>query len=250
MTDEGTGAAAGPAGRATTSADDVTAASLARIEAEITRLSGRFDTRDRLELVAGLILAMAAVIAAWSAYQNARWGGHQAAATSMAATLRTTAAQATSIAAAELDVDVQSFVAWLGAAASGDTVTADAFRERMRDPFKPVFDQWLLTAAPGEIPPGTPMDAPDYDAMASEGTALAVRANELADEEIAKAANANQTGDNFVLVTVIMAMVLFFAGIATRFGDRRVRRGLVALAGVLLVGGSLFMLSLPVSFAV
>lgn len=250
VTDEGTPTPAGSAGHGLTRADDPASASLARIEGEIARLSGRFDTRDRLELVAGLILAVAAVIAAWSAYQNARWGGHQAAATSMAATLRTTAAQATSIAAAELDVDVQSFMAWLGAAAAGDTVAAEAFHQRMREPFKPVFDQWLLTAAPGAIPPGTPMDSPDYDAMASEGTALAVRANDLADEEIAKAAQANQTGDNFVLVTVIMAMVLFFAGIATRFGDRRVRRGLVGLAGVLLVGGTLFMLTQPVSFAV
>lgn len=245
MTDEGSqpGAGASAAGRDTE-------ATLARIEAEVSRLSGRFDTRDRLELIAGLILAVAAVIAAWSAYQNARWGGHQAAATSMAATLRTSAAQATSIAAAELDVDVQSFIAWLGAASAGDDAAAQAYRDRMRDAFKPVFDQWLLSAPPGEIPAGSPIDTPAYDAMASAGADLAVQANDLADQEIAKAAEANQTGDNFVLVTVIMAMVLFFAGIATRFGDRRVRRGLVALAGVLLVGGTLFMLSLPVSFSV
>lgn len=259
MTDEGTRPDEGPAdtARAVTrpgneadpGAGD-TAAALARIEAEVSRLSGRFDTRDRLELIAGLILALAAVLAAWSAYQNARWGGHQAAATSMAATLRTSAAQATSIAAAELDVDVQSFIAWLGAASAGDPASAQAFRDRMRDPFKVVFDRWLLTAPPGVIPPGTPIDTDAYDEMASEGARLAVQANDLADLEIAKAAQANQTGDNFVLVTVIMAMVLFFAGIATRFGDRRVRRGLVAMAGVLLVGGTLFMLSLPVSFAV
>ncbi|MFN8619783.1 MAG: hypothetical protein U0869_11645 [Chloroflexota bacterium] len=233
-----------------TGAEGTDPAAIGRIERQVQELNRRFDTRDRLEIVAGLILALAAVVAAWSAYQNARWGGHQAAATSAAATLRTSAAQATSIAAAELDLDTQMFVAWLGAAASGDATTATAYADRMRTEFRPVFDAWLFTAAPGTIPAGSPIDTPAYDEQASGAVLTARQANHLADLEIAKAAEANQTGDNFVLVTVIMSMVLFCAGIATRFGHRRVRRGLVALAGLLLVGGTLFMLSLPVSFAI
>lgn len=225
-------------------------AAIGRIERDVQELSGRFDQRDRLEMLAGLLLALAAVIAAWSAYQNARWGGHQAAATSAAATLRTSGAQATSIAAAQLDLDQQMFVGWLGAQASGNPATAQAFADRMRTEFRGVFDQWLLTAAPGSIPPGSPIDTPAYDETASSAVKTATQANHLADLEIAKAAEANQIGDDFVLVTVIMSLVLFFAGIATRFGDRRVRRGLVALAGVLLAGGTLFMISLPQSFSI
>ena len=78
--------------------------------------------------------------------------------------------------------------------------------------------------------------------MASAGADLAVQANDLADQEITKAAEANQTGDNFVLVAVIMATVLFFAGMGTRFGARRLRRAMVAWAGALLV--TLFVLAI------
>lgn len=223
---------------------------IGRIERDVQELSGRFDTRDALEIIAGLILAFAAVVAAWSAYQNVRWNGAQAAAMSEAATLRTAAAQATSIAASQLDLDHQLFAGWLGAEASGDMTTAQAYADRMRPEFRAVFDAWLSGSVPGAIPAGSPIDTPAYDDMASSVVQVARDANALADEEIARAARANQTGANFVLVTVITSMVLFFAGISTRFAHQRVRRTLVALATLLLIGGTVFMLSLPQGFAI
>jgi hypothetical protein len=256
MTDTATGPVADAndkAGSAASAADpaltDGEAVVVGRIERDVQELSGRFDTRDSLEIIAGLILAFAAVVAAWSAYQNVRWNGAQAAAMSQAATLRTAAAQATSIAASQLDLDHQMFVGWLGAEASGDT-TAQAFADRMRPEFRAVFDTWLSGSVPGAIPAGSPIDTPAYDEMASSVVQVAHDANALADEAIARAARANQTGANFVLVTVITSMVLFVAGISTRFADQRVRRTLVALATLMLIGGTAFMLSLPQSFSV
>jgi hypothetical protein len=225
-------------------------AAIARLEGRIDELARSFDKRDALELVAAILLAIASVIAAWSAYQNARWGGEQAKATAASAALRTSAAQATSIAAAQMELDAQVFLAWLDHAAAGGTDAATVFADRMRPEFRTVFDAWLATAPPGQIPPGTPMDLPAYDETAVTADETAVQANELAAVATAKAGAANQTGDNFVLVAVIMATVLFFAGMGTRFGERRVRRVLVAWASVLLVGGVLFMLTQPVSFGI
>lgn len=223
---------------------------IARLEQRMDGLAERLDKRDLLELAAAVLLAVASVVAAWSAYQNARWGGEQAKATAQAAALRTSGAQATSIAAAQMDLDAQVFLAWLDHALANGTDAATPFADRMRPEFRPVFDAWLATVPPGEIPPGTPMDTPAYDATAVTADELAVQANHLADEATARAARANQTGDNFVLVAVIMATVLFFAGIGTRFGQRSLRRGMVAWAAVLFVGGLLFMFTQPVSFGI
>ena len=235
------GTAAAPADH-----DDV----ISRVERRLDELAQRFDRRDWVELAAAVLLAMASVIAAWSAYQNARWGGEQAKATAQSATLRTSAAQATSIAAAQMQEDQQVFLAWLGRAADGDAAAEALFADRMRPEFRPVFDRWLLTAPVGTIPSGTPMTTTAYDTDAVTADELAVRANQLAGEATIRAAHANQTGDNHVLTAVIMASVLFFAGIGTRFSDRRLRLGMLGWGTLLFVGGVTFMLTQPVSFGI
>ena len=48
---------------------------------------------------------------------------------------------------------------------------------------------------------------------------------------------ANENGDNFELATTVLTAVLFFAGIAAVLDDRRIAWSLLAVAGVLLVGG-------------
>ncbi len=79
----------------------------------------------------------------------------------------------------------------------------------------------------GRDPPGTPFDLPQYQPAAETGAnALNEEANALADE----AREANQTGDNFVLVAVIMASVLFFAGVGTKLKGRAVRLGMLPAA--------------------
>lgn len=242
--------ASGPARTGTDAPISSTDAAIERVGSRIDALDRSLDKRDSLELIAAILLAIASVIAAWSAYQNARWGGEQAKATAASAALRTSAAQATSIAAAQMELDAQVFLAWLDHAASGGVESAGLFADRMRPEFRAVFDAWLTTVPPGEIPPGTPMDTEAYDTTAVTADEIAVQANDLAAAATAKAADANQTGDNFVLVAVIMATVLFFAGMGTRFGARRLRRAMVAWAGALLVMGLLFMFTQPISFGV
>ncbi len=109
-------------------------AAIARLEARVDELARSFDKRDALELVAAILLAIASVVAAWSAYQNARWGGEQAKATAQSAALRTSGAQATSIAAAQMELDAQLFVAWLDHA-SADDRAAPATPQAAMPPF-------------------------------------------------------------------------------------------------------------------
>jgi hypothetical protein len=202
----------------------------------------RFNRTDWIELAAAVILALATIVAAWSAYQATRWGGEQAKASRNALEARADASQLTTIYTAEIQVDVQLWTTWLQQAADENDRGMAFFEERFRDEFRPAFDAWLALKPEGEAPPGTPFDMEEY---APESRAQAEQ--RLADSEAAAdaSAEANQTGDNFVLTAVIMASVLFFAGVGTKLKGRAVRLLMLVFAALLFLGGVAFMLSLP-----
>lgn len=203
---------------------------------------------DRLELIAAIVLALATVVATWSAYQATRWSGKQANDYSLAAARRTDAAQETSLFAAEALIDVQIWLSWVQLRGSGeDAETAAFLQERFRDEFKPAFDAWLAQVAPGKIPPGTPFDMEEYESATAQDI---LRLHEEAEALFEEGRQADRIADNFVLNAVIMAGVLFFAGVGTRFRERRIRRAMLGLAIALLVGGVAFMSSMPQSVAV
>lgn len=58
----------------------------------------------------------------------------------------------------------------------------------------------------------------------------------------------NQVSDNFILITVLFASVLFLSGIQSKIMDWRVRGGILMVAIGIFVLGFAILLSLPVSF--
>ncbi len=202
----------------------------------------RFNRTDWIELAAAVLLAIATVTAAWSAYQATRWGGVQANAYSAAAAKRTEATQQNSLYAAQVQIDVMLWISYLEHRQAGDTVGADFLQERFRKEFVPAFDAWRAQVPDGEIPPGTPFTLAEYEPAAER---QAKDLNAEADVLAAQARDANQTGDNFVLVAVIMASVLFFAGVGTKLKGRGTRLMMLIFAVLLFMGGLAFMLSMP-----
>ena len=92
---------------------------------------------------------------------------------------------------------------------------------------------------PVVIPTGTPLDLPSY--VVPEQVAAdrdAVRAEEL----LAEADVASSNSTRFVLVAVLLALVLFFASIATKFARPKIQVALTVVSLVILVVGILRML--------
>lgn len=220
----------------------------------------RFGRTDWIELAAAILLALATIVAAWSAYQATRWGGVQANAFSAASATRTEAAQATSLGGSLVQIDVQLWSLWLNVLNQqyqqvDEPTLADAeelvgspivsfISERFRGEFVPAHAAWLaLEPPPGRVLPlGTPFDMDEYIVA---DLVLADELNAAADASAAEARDANQTGDNFVLVAVIMASVLFFAGVGTKFKGRGVRLMMLLLGVLAFLAGVTFMLSMP-----
>lgn len=115
--------------------------------------------------------------------------------------------------------------------------------ERFRDEFRPAVQAWLATrplANPDA--PRTPFAMPEYHLEAHDRS---VNLEQRAENLVALARTANQNGDNYVLVTIMFAIVLLFAGISTSLDNPRAQQALVAGAAIVLLTGAVIVATFP-----
>jgi hypothetical protein len=204
------------------------------------RLDGRLGLSSKrweqiIETMGALILSLAALLTSWSGYQASRWNGVMATSFSQAGALRVESTRASALAGRQTQIDLQLFGSWLEAYAGGNQQLADFYRERFRDEFQPAFEVWLasqpLTNADA-LP--SPFEQPEYQLVA---TAEAQRLEAEASAAFERGTQANQTGDDYVFNAVLLALALFFAGIANRFAGIAVKSALLGMALLLLLIG-------------
>ena len=198
-----------------------------------------------VEVLAATILALATIASAWSAYQATRWGGVQAEAYAEAGAARAESIRMSDLADAHLTIDVEYFAIWLDEAAKGgDGQVVALIRRAFRPEFEPAFEAWLATdPLVNQDGPATPFEMDEYLRAASH-QAEELRTEAEAAAEVA--VDANQTGDNYVLTTVLFASVLFFAGISSKFSGHWVRIALVIVGFLAFLAGSLILGTFPV----
>ena len=125
---------------------------------------------DPSEVIATVLLALAAVATAWSGYQATRWNGEQTKAASPYERDPDRRRAAQGLAEAQKEVDVATFIQWVDAYAHRETELTTFYERRFRAEFKPAFDAWLATR-PLTNPnaPLTPFVMPQYRLAAEEG---------------------------------------------------------------------------------
>ena len=74
-----------------------------------------FQTSDRVELVSTIVLAVAVIFTAWSAFQSAKWGGIQSIRFSEAGAARTESVRLSTLAGQQAQIDATLFVDWITA---------------------------------------------------------------------------------------------------------------------------------------
>lgn len=231
--------------------DDLEVAEARRAEA--LRLDRRF------ELTEAVLLSLAAVLAAWAGFQAARWSGQQSDAYNDAGAARVEAVRASTLADQERTVDVVLFTQWLAALdaegafdvppVAGEvyepdpTVLSGFLYERFRDEFTPAVHAWVATQ-PRLDPnaPPTPFSMPEYSIAAD---AQADELERRADAFTAAGRQANERSDRYVLMTIMFATVLFFAGISSKLDTARARGFLIAAGATMLVISTAVVLTFP-----
>jgi hypothetical protein len=208
-----------------------------------------FGSRDRrIELVATILLAAAALAAAWSTFQSGRWRGVQASNTGKSTAARVQSSQASGRAGQLTQIDIATFIQWVNATARGDEKLAAFYRRRFRPEFRPAFAAWLATRPlENAKAPATPFAMPRYR------TAEGERAQQLeatADLRQAAAGRANRNADDYLLAVVLFASALFFAGISTKLHSPRQREVLLGLGGLIFLAALIWVATIPVNFSV
>jgi hypothetical protein len=201
-----------------------------------------------LELLATILLAVAAVATAWSSYQSARWSGVQAIDFSRANAARVESTRAATEAGQQTQVDVLTFTQWVNAYAAGESRLADFYRRRFRSEFKPAVNAWIGTH-PLKNPkaPATPFSMPQYKLKAKAESETLLAEAELS---TAEARQSNQRSDNYVLAVVMFAASLFFAGISTKLSMPKQRVALLILGYLLFAGTAIWLATFPVTISV
>jgi hypothetical protein len=216
---------------------------------------------DRIELIATIILAIATILTAWSAFQAGKWGGTQAINFSEAGVARTESTRADTRAGQLSQIDVAMYIDWAtaisdelqtGAITLSDTSayaptdgTVSGFLyKRFRVEFLPAVDAWLATDPINNADaPKTPFEMDEY-VVADH--ILAEELSAEADLKGGDARDANQNGDNYVLTMVLFASVLFFAGVSSKLAANRNRLIALGFGIFLLLSGIIILASLPV----
>jgi hypothetical protein len=203
-------------------------------------------TRERrFQIVATLLLALAALATAWSGYQASLWDGIQSSEYTQASALRTRASQRLTEANQFRLGDLGVFENYIDATIDGDAELADFYRVRFRDEFVPAYEAWIaLDPLTNPDAPPTPLGMPEYQLAADqEAEELTARA----DATFSAGEDANTWSDAYTASTLFFAAALFFAAISERFSYQRARIALLGLAALGLVAGAGLVVSQPVT---
>jgi hypothetical protein len=219
---------------------------------------------DRIELVATIALAIAAILTAWSVFQGGKWSGVESFQLADANGARTASVRSGNTANEQALADITMFDNWLLALQEDfDTgfiqrddplkvhpeAISSFFYRHMRDEFKPAIEAWVATdpfqSIGVEESSLLPYEMDEYQLAANQE---AIRLDSVADGHVEDAHESNDTGDAYIFTAVLYATVLFFAGVSGKMGDRRNRQILLTLGVLVLLGTSMFLLTLPIEF--
>ena len=208
-----------------------------------------WERRQRLlDSWTAIILALAAVATAWATFQAGEWAGAQSDAQSVSAIQRSDANRAASDATTEEILNSQMWLSWLNAVGNGQKERATFLSKRFSPELAKAQKAWLSSARadgqgkPAAIPPGTPFDLPTYIVPSRvQAEALAAKA----EASLAEADQASENASRFVQLAVLLAMVLFFASVATKFGAPKTQVLLILLSVLILGYCILRMVLLP-----
>ena len=165
--------------------------------------------------ISAMLLALATICTAWSAYQAARWSGLQARYVGESFSAQLEISRLTNISSRKITIDVDLFVNYLNALNEKNQQFAEFLRQKFRPELQKATEAWLaMNPLQNPNAPASPFDLEIYS-LPEERQIQAL--NKTAAESLTGSRQARQTGDNYILLTVLFASVLFFAGVGSKY---------------------------------
>ncbi|MFV0373413.1 hypothetical protein [Microbacterium sp.] len=191
------------------------------------------------DIVTVFLLSITAVLTAWCGFESSKWGGEMSIAFSQASSARVQAAAAAGEARDARQFDLQIYTQWVVATADEREQLAAYVEDRFPERLKVAFDAW--------VDGGMAEDSPlVVDAYVAPGDAEAADLTARADGKFQEALENNQRGDNYSLLTVMFALVLFLGAMSQRDITRWVSRTLLGLGVVVALVGIGLLTTFPI----
>jgi len=202
------------------------------------------DHRSRwIEIAEAVVLAIVAVATAWSGYEAAKWDALSAQDYNLASRTTVLSEEKATLAGQDRLYDITTFDAWVAAKVAGKDKLAEFHERRFRPEYATAFAAWwkLDPVNNPSAPPGPIFMAEYTDANAEESARLAGEAKGYYE----KGVSTRDIGDKYVKVTVFLATVLLLTALSQRFEILGPRVAVVAVAFVLLVMSTYWILTFP-----
>ncbi len=186
-----------------------------------------------LSIIEAVLLAVVALLAAYTGYASAKWSTESSVRLATASAARTEANRAALDAQDTKNFDSTTFNAWFTSYVAGNTQAEAVAERRFRPAFKVAFDAWMATdpLTNASAPPG-PTYMPQYK---QPELAVAAALDAKASTQYAAGVQAGANSDNYVRDTIYLATILFLIGISGHFRFFRIRLALVVLGGLMLI---------------
>jgi hypothetical protein len=181
----------------------------------------------RVQAVLAIILSMATLTSTWCGYQAARWSSLQSSLQSSADTAERKAAENTLVGLQIRTQDEIMLLEYWRALRGRDQATASMIDLRMRPELKAATDAAIREGIFNNPAVKGPMQRPEYR-LEVETIAEARRSD--AAKWSAEGGVAGRISNNYVLLTLTLASVLFLGGISNTFSRPRVRKSLGIIA--------------------
>jgi len=202
----------------------------------------RFDRW--IEFISAVLLALATVGTAWCGYQAARWGGEQTTHFFEAMSAGLGSAQLANQANQLNALNINLFVEWSAASSQGNQELADFLYERFPPELKTAMDAWLATnPLVNPDAPASPFAMPQYAPQELEESN---RFSRMADGFFEQASEENEISDQYVLLTVMFASVLFFAGVSGKFASQVIDLVMLVFAVIVFMVGVVILFTYPI----
>lgn len=211
-----------------------------------TDLTGRPGHAPWMDVAAAALLSLAAVASAWSSFQAGLWNSRTLFAFMDTASVNGERTASQAVEATRQAAQAGLLVEYLRARFEGKDALASFLLDRTRPEIQSAVKDWERTR-PVVDPdaPRTPFDMPGYVDAAN---ATASRFDELYAEAFDGAVRADGYANRYLAVISGLAWVLFFAGMASRFGSRRVNAAMLVTAAGVLALSLVFMFRLPITW--
>jgi hypothetical protein len=213
-------------------------------DADVPRQKDERETPrpEWLELVAVIVLSVTTILTAWSAFQASKWGGAMSIAFSEASSARIESTRLDGAADVRTANQLGLWTEWASATADEDVALATFLVDRFPQPLATAHEDWLAAGGPSPDGPASPFDMSSF---VMPERVEAVAANDRAGERFAAALANNQRGDNYTVLTVLFASVLFFTAMSGRVRAVRSQQVLLGMGLTLGLLGLVLLATFP-----